>query len=372
MVQRRASVSGLSHVVWLAALVAAAGCRCAPDESPGGSSSGSGSEVPELKLVVVLVIDQLPSWTFTRDAGQLDGGIARLLRESVYFPEVNLPYANTYTAPGHAAIATGAGPNQTGILANGWIRGEKRAYLPATFDPSYPIYDMSAAGLAGDLKTLAGSGASPVTQRLDGIVDVLAREKPHARSVVVGLKQRAAILMLGNRPTRAAWYEAEQVAMTSSTFYGEPPAWLTEFNRNNVIPQRFGQVWAVDDGPFLRRYTGLDDDAPGEGAGMGLLTTFPHSVEKSVKAPWAFRMMPRLGRVSARRGPRCHRSRGARKPWRTRSARRDDQQPRLRRSFLGSGELGALRYSAQNRSLARRLLPRPRRQTRQRTATRSF
>ena len=67
------------------------------------------------KLVVLIVVDQLPTWTFERRKPLFTHGFTRLLREGVYWPSTEYPYANTYTAPGHAAIATGAPPRVSGV-----------------------------------------------------------------------------------------------------------------------------------------------------------------------------------------------------------------------------------------------------------------
>src|SRR5689334_960250 len=72
------------------------------------------------KLVVLIVVDQLPSWTFEKRKALLTHGFARLLADGVYWPRAEYPYAYTYTAPGHAALATGAPPSVTGVIGNTW------------------------------------------------------------------------------------------------------------------------------------------------------------------------------------------------------------------------------------------------------------
>ena len=87
---------------------------CAPRE-PATEEPGGGT-----RLVVLLVVDQLPSWAFDGRIRYLDGGLARLVREGVYYPQAVYPYAATFTAVGHAALVTGAPPARSGILANKW------------------------------------------------------------------------------------------------------------------------------------------------------------------------------------------------------------------------------------------------------------
>lgn len=72
---------------------------------------------PQPRLVVLLVVDQLPAWSFNDIEPHLTGGLARLLREGV---EVTgrYPYAATLTAPGHATLGTGVAPSESGIFVN--------------------------------------------------------------------------------------------------------------------------------------------------------------------------------------------------------------------------------------------------------------
>ncbi|MBA3404229.1 MAG: alkaline phosphatase family protein, partial [Gemmatimonadaceae bacterium] len=59
---------------------------------------------PGPKLVVLIVVDQLPTWVFERDRKLFTGGFARMLREGGYVASAELPHANPFTAPGHAVI----------------------------------------------------------------------------------------------------------------------------------------------------------------------------------------------------------------------------------------------------------------------------
>jgi hypothetical protein len=88
------------------------------------------------KLVVLIVIDQYPSWAFEQQKSLFTGGIARLLREGSFVPEAELPYTSTFTAAGHATIGTGAPPHVSGIVGNLWYRRAEGKDRPAEYDPS--------------------------------------------------------------------------------------------------------------------------------------------------------------------------------------------------------------------------------------------
>ncbi|MDB4963292.1 MAG: type phosphodiesterase/nucleotide pyrophosphatase [Myxococcales bacterium] len=227
------------------------------------------------KLVVLLVIDQLPVYAFERDRGLFRGGFARLLRDGAYAAG-ELPHANTFTAPGHATIGTGAPPSVNGIVGNNWYRRAEHRDRAAEYDADAPMF--SAVRPGEQIKDTASSHAL----RVDGIADVLRRESQgRAHSVTVALKPRAATLVAGRKPDLAVWFEAEAGGMTTSTAYApQMPAWLAELQRANP-PQRFlGTQWTPLDAALLAKHTGIPDDGPGEGDVHGLGTTFPHPISE--------------------------------------------------------------------------------------------
>jgi len=217
-----------------------------------------------LRLVVLLVIDQLPSWSFDAALPSLDGGLARLVERGVHYPRAELPFANTFTAAGHAAIATGAPPSVTGILANDWHRATGDRALGATID----LRDM----------TLRSSSQL----RADGVADVLERATGgKSRTVAVALKDRAAILTIGRRPDLAVWYDPDSGAMATNRFYApEPPAWLRDLASDRPPSRFFRAQWHPLDRRELVRLSGSADDQPGELGNNGLDASFPHSLAK--------------------------------------------------------------------------------------------
>src|SRR5438445_663495 len=93
----------------------------------------SGSPKAKPKLVVLVVIDQWPSWAFEKQRTLFTGGIKRLIDEGAVVPEAELPYGNPFTAPGHAVLATGAVPHVNGIVGNSWWRRGEQRERPAEY-----------------------------------------------------------------------------------------------------------------------------------------------------------------------------------------------------------------------------------------------
>lgn len=281
----------------LVIVAASAGCKRSrgdePDKSARDARPASGDSGRDLDLVVVVVIDQWPAWSFAQDEPVLEGGLARLIREGVFFPEAEYPYASTFTAPGHTALGTGAPPAVTGILANGWFRREARKFQPATADRDYPVFDINAiaAGKRGALAS--GTGAAPSALLVEGVADQLHRDKPKAKAISVGLKQRAAVLQTGRKPDLAIWYDDERVAMTTGTYWTDaPPGWLVAFNRDHPVSQKLAAKWDIADPEFVAAHTGGADDFKGEASVMGFDRKFPHDLAVTPDRNKAMRVTP--------------------------------------------------------------------------------
>ena len=230
------------------------------------------------RLVVLVVIDQWPSWVFEKQQALFEGGIGRVLREGAVVMHGELPYANTFTAPGHATLGTGVTPNVHGIVGNYWIRGDETRARAAEYDPDAPLHSV-ASSLDGDLPA-ADDGASGRALRSDGVADVLRRATGGtARSVSIALKPRAAAMMLGKRPDLAIWYDASAGGMTTSKAYADAaPAWLATLAREYPASRYFGATWDPRDPALLARATGIPDAAPGERSEFGLGEAFPHAL----------------------------------------------------------------------------------------------
>ncbi len=254
-------------------LVGALGCR---DRSHEEAAPGSAHPAPAKaggsgpRLVVLVIIDQLPSWSFERSLPHLTGGLARMGRESVHFTHVELPYGNTFTASGHAAIATGAPPRDTGIIANEWHHDSALETSGATDDDASPLFGPHPPP----------GGESSRQLRLEGVADSLERATGgRARTVALALKDRGAILSIGKKPDVVVWWDSTQKMMTSSKLYGGRPAWLDPAKGLVSDPAPLlAATWQPNDAAACQALSGVADDAPGEGGNHGLGVTFPHAL----------------------------------------------------------------------------------------------
>lgn len=228
------------------------------------------------RLVVALIYDQLGSDTLLKHLSFLDpaGAMLRAIRAGAFFERSVYPYANTLTAPGHAAIHTGAAPNDSGIEGNAAWSDERQRVVAVTDDPRYPVFGREKDGAsAGPVRLLAPTVSEVLESHTGGV----------AKVVSLSLKARSAILSVGRSADLVLWYDAKLGAFTSSTAWGSAlPAWLGQYREAHPLAALLTPWVARSPGEYRARLG--PDAAPGEGDLGGLGTTFPHGWER-VSAP---------------------------------------------------------------------------------------
>ena len=173
----------------------------------------------ESPVVVLLVVDQLASWVFEqrRATFAADGGFERLMREGTYGPRMRYEHATTSTAPGHAALFTGLPPRESGVFANERL---DQAGKPTSM---FADADTKVIGLPA----VEGTSSSNAVLRAETLADALRAQRPDAQIIALSLKDRASVPGGGNRPTLAAWFDAERESfVTSSALLESLPTWF--------------------------------------------------------------------------------------------------------------------------------------------------
>jgi hypothetical protein len=216
------------------------------------------------RAVVTIVVDQLAAWVLSErvDALPADGGFRRLRREGTYVVELRYDYAITETAPGHAALYTGASPRDSGIIGNE-LAGASGEPLPSVFDGN--------ASLVGAGGVLERPGASLARLSSETLADVLRRERPDAAIISLSLKDRGAVFGGGRKPDASVWLDAESGAFVTSTAFGTKLASFALRARPEVPV-----TWAPLDSAFVTSHARTPDAQDGEADVEGLGTTFPH------------------------------------------------------------------------------------------------
>ncbi len=184
--------------------------------------SATAQTVNPPRLVVAITVDQLIPEYLSRFGPQLEGGLARIVRNGVYYPHGLQDHAVTETAPGHSTILSGRSPASTGITANN--RG-----VP---DPGAPLVGASDAG------------ASPARFRGTTLADWMLAADPQLQVLSVSRKDRGAILPIGRMVAPVFWYAPSTGTFTTSTWYtSELPGWLTDWNGRGGVARLGGHTW---------------------------------------------------------------------------------------------------------------------------------
>lgn len=216
-------------VLTLSLTVGSFGCAATPAAS-------------KTKLVVVIVVDQFRYDFLERFKTSFgDGGFRRLMEQGALFTNANYNYIPTYTAPGHAAIFTGSGPAQNGIVGNNWYDRNTDSERVMVSDPEAKV----VTSYGTQTSTRATKPASPRILNGTTIGDQM-RLATNFRSKVVALsfKDRAAVLPGGRNANGAYWFDASSGTFVSSDYYfKDMPAWVNQFNRQHKPDTYFGKVW---------------------------------------------------------------------------------------------------------------------------------
>jgi arylsulfatase A-like enzyme len=234
------------------------------------------------RVVVTLVVDQLGAWVLNDRIALLpgDGGFQRLLREGTYVREIVYHHAATETAPGHAALYTGAPPRDNGIVTNERfeITAGKYVRVPALLDDKTREVDSK------------GVSDRPSASLIDLTAEVLADrvriEQPLAHVFALSLKDRGAIFAGGHRPDASIWFDVAIDDIVTSTALGQSlPAWaISTFQTSRSLR---GPSWIASI-PAGKLPAYVVDKRLGEGNLPGDSSVFPHRVTSAA----AFRASP--------------------------------------------------------------------------------
>ncbi|MEO6903662.1 MAG: alkaline phosphatase PafA [Bacteroidia bacterium] len=188
------------------------------------------------KLVVGIVIDQMRyDYIYRYWNKYSNDGFKKLVDEGFFCKNTNYNYVPTYTAPGHAAIYTGATPALNGIIGNNWFDKRTGLYVYCAEDSS--VVGVGASGSEGK--------RSPKNMLVTTITDEL-RIASNMKSKVIGiaLKDRGAILPTGHTANAAYWYDKNSGNFISSTYYmKELPKWVNDFNQQQLPKKYLSQEW---------------------------------------------------------------------------------------------------------------------------------
>jgi hypothetical protein len=220
-------------VVALASLAAALPSAALPDTS-------------DIKLVLLIAIDQFRYDYLTRFRSDYSEGLKHLLTDGAVFTDANLEHYPTVTAVGHATMLTGAIPAVSGIIGNDWFDRETGATVQSITDTTVKPIGAETGPLASPRRLLV----STVGDELK-LASRFPKGAPEAPRVIgISLKDRSAILPAGRGADVSYWWDTKSGSFVTSTYYvKEAPEWLTTFNARKIADTQAGQPWSVLSSP---------------------------------------------------------------------------------------------------------------------------
>ncbi len=189
-------------------------------------------------LVVFVVVDQLrgdlPLQYMDRFG---EKGFRRFLDHGTVYTDAHYRHAITFTACGHATLATGGNPREHGIIGNDWNDIATGQSMYCTQDETHKLLGA---------QTATSAGTSPRNLLVPTLGDALV-EATGGQSRVFGVsgKDRGAILMAGHKG-KAFWFSNATGGFVTSDYYYEAyPEWVTAFNTPVPADAYAGKVWSL-------------------------------------------------------------------------------------------------------------------------------
>lgn len=214
-----------------------------------GAAQGPVAAEPEIKLVLLIAVDQFRGDYMSRFDANYKEGIRRLMSDGAVFTSAKVEHYPTVTAVGHAAMLSGAIPADSGIIGNDWFDRESGAVVTSVSDSTVQVLGGTDPALAASPRRLL---VSTIGDELK-----LARAQsgagPAPKVIGVSLKDRGAILSAGRGGDAAYWFDTSSGAFVSSTYYFPAmPSWVTAFNARKPADAYAGKTWAIEAGAPTR------------------------------------------------------------------------------------------------------------------------
>lgn len=185
------------------------------------------------KLVVGLTIDQLSTElieTYWNLYG--DNGFRRLWKEGLVYKDTYYPLHTIDRSSASATIVTGTIPYTHGIIANEWLDKSTNQAKSCVYDKDY----------MGNYTSLSSSANNIMCST---ITDELNREN-NGSSIIYSIAPTSdmAILLAGHSANGVLWFNPENGKWSSSTYYIDYPAWVSNYNELSSVSFREGDlVW---------------------------------------------------------------------------------------------------------------------------------
>jgi Type I phosphodiesterase / nucleotide pyrophosphatase len=219
----------------LLALILALSSLAAAPQTPGPRRPP-----PDIRLVLLIAVDQFRYDYLTRFRGDFTSGFKRLLTQGAVFTDANLEHYPTVTAIGHATMLSGATPSVSGIIGNDWFDRETGTQVQSITDTTVKPVGAPEAATASPRRLLVSTVGDEL--KLSAAAPKGSEAAP--RVIGMSLKDRSAVMPVGRGADAAYWFDTKSGAFVSSTYYmTDVPAWVKAFNDRHLADTHLGQEW---------------------------------------------------------------------------------------------------------------------------------
>ena len=228
------------------------------------------SEPTVPQLIVLLSVDQMRGSYLDRYAELYTGGLKRLREEGMVFEDAHHEHALTLTAPGHATLSTGCYPSRHGIVGNDFFNQATKKIQYSVDDPNVKM-----VGVDNDR-----ASHSPVNLEVPAIGDWLKKDNKRSKVYGVAIKDRSSILLAGQKPNHAFWFDNLSSRYISSTYYGTRyPDWANELVGREYLKTEIEGGWnkKLKDDAVYERLAGPDLIIQ---ENARFLPQFPHTLKR--------------------------------------------------------------------------------------------
>ncbi len=194
-----------------------------------GADAQAPTELP--RLVVNILVDQLRTdylETFAPLYGE--DGFKLLMSQGQYYSDVQQPFQPVDRASATATIVTGAVPRQHGVPSLSWLSRK-------TLQPVFCVDDSRYTGLETSEKSSPNYLVAPTVT--DELKHATAR-----RAIVVSIapERDMAVLLGGHVADGAFWLSDERGLWAGTSFYGQMPAWVAQYNASESPAKRIARM----------------------------------------------------------------------------------------------------------------------------------
>jgi len=228
----------------------------------------------DVRLIVLISVDQFPSFLYERYDSVYTGGLRRLQDQGQVYTDAVFEYAETWTSAGHPTMSAGMSPWKHGIAGNSWYE-----QVDGEWERVSSVADDRFEVLGVPEKT----GVSPKNLETSGLADWVVAADSQALAVAVSGKYTASVLLGGQTNASHVYYYEDDVGrfVTSSYYRDAYPDWVTRYN-DEALPAFYAadSVWEC---AVPQEFRGLArrDDASYENYGVNY--TFPHRFADEVE-----------------------------------------------------------------------------------------